>query len=74
MSDVAATLSNTMLSKEDRNSALKVGEYVVKREGTAGNASLTAPILTNLRKRKRNEQAMPARSPLKIHNAISQLQ
>ena len=71
-----ATLSNTMLSKEDRNSTFQVGEYIVgmdHKDKEEGVSSLTIPILKNVRRGKRHEQAMPARSPLKVHNALSQL-
>lgn len=68
-----ATLSNAVMSKDGPGSHLAVGETMSGTDQKE-NSSLTVPVLNNTRKGKRYDQGMPARSPIKIHNAVAQFQ
>ena len=73
MSEPATLLSNAVMSKDGPGSHLMVGEYMSGTDPKE-NSSLTVPVLNNTRKGKRYDQGMPARSPIKIHNAVAQFQ
>ena len=68
-----ATLSNAVMSKDGPGSHMMVGEYTSGTDQKE-SSSLAVPVLNNARKGKRYDQGMPARSPIKIHNAVTQFQ